>query len=140
MSADRLGAGAFARAWVAVLVALAALDALWLGIVARDLYRREIGGLMRESFRLGPALLFYLLYPLAITHLALLHRPAGALEAMLRAAVLGLAAYGAYNLTNLAIVRNWPFELSMVDWAWGGVVSALAGGAGWRATWGRASR
>ena len=138
MNAPRLGAADFARAWAAVLVALVALDALWLGVLAKDLYRREMGGLMAESVRLGPALLFYLLYPLALTHLALLHRPARALEAMVRAAVLGLAAYGAYNLTNLAVVRGWPFELSLIDWAWGGIVSALAGGAGWRATWGRA--
>ena len=138
MKGDRLEAAGFARAWAAVLVALAALDALWLGVLAQDLYRREMGALLRESFRLAPALLFYLLYPLAVTHLALLRRPAGAPEAMLRAAVLGLAAYGTYNLTNLATVRDWPVGLSMVDWAWGGIVSALAGAAGWRATWGRA--
>jgi uncharacterized membrane protein len=139
MTADRLGAADFARAWVAVFLGLAVLDALWLGVIAKGLYKRELGDLLRETLRLGPALLFYLLYPVAITHLALLHRPARGLDAMLRAAVLGLAAYGAYNLTNLAIVRNWPFELSMIDWAWGGVVSALAGGSGWRATWGRRS-
>ena len=139
MATDRLTASSFARAYVAVLIALAALDALWLGVLTRDLYRREMGSLMADSFRLGPAVLFYLLYPLAVTHLALLHRPRGAVEAMVRAAVLGLAAYGAYNLTNLAIVRGWPLELSLIDWAWGGVVSALAGGAGWWAAWRRAA-
>jgi hypothetical protein len=56
---------------------------------------------------------------------------------MVAPAVLGLAAYGAYNLTNLAIVRGWPLELSLIDWAWGGIVSALAGRAGW---WALASR
>ena len=137
MATERLNAAGFARAYVAVLIALAALDAVWLGVLTKDLYRREMGALMAESFRLGPAVLFYLLYPAALTHLALLHRPAGAIEAMVRSAVLGLAAYGAYNLTNLAVVRGWPLELSLIDWAWGGVVSALSGGAGWWAAWRR---
>ena len=139
MATERLTPASFVRAYVAVLIALAALDALWLGVLSRDLYRGEMGVLMAESFRVGPVALFYLLYPLALTYLALLHRPAGALEAMVRAAVLGLAAYGAYNLTNLAIVRGWPLELSLIDWAWGGIVSALAGVAGWWAAWRRAA-
>jgi len=50
-----------------------------------------------------------------------------ALDAALRSAVLGLAAYGAYDLTNLAIVRDWPLRISMIDWAWGAVICA----AGW---------
>lgn len=140
MATERLSAAGFVRAYVAVLIALAALDAVWLGVLTKDLYKREMGVLMADSFRLGPAALFYLLYPAALTHLALLHRPAGPLDAMVRSAVLGLAAYGAYNLTNLAVVRGWPLELSLIDWAWGGVVSALSGGAGWWAAWRRAAR
>ena len=139
MAADRLSGPAFGRAYAAALVALLALDALWLGVLSKDLYRREMGSLMADSVRLAPAVLFYLLYPAALTYLALLHRPAGALEAIRRSAVLGLAAYGAYDLTNMAIVRDWPIGLSLIDWAWGGVVSALSGAAGWWAAWRRAA-
>jgi len=131
-------ASRFALAYVAVLVAVAVLDAIWLGVI--ELYRREMGSLMADSFRLVPAVLFYLLYPLALVYLVLWHGPTSAREAMLRSAVLGLAAYGAYNLTNMAIVRGWPVQLSLIDWTWGGVVTALAGGAGWWAAWGRGSR
>lgn len=137
MTTDRLTAASFGLAYVAALLALAVLDALWLGVVTKDLYRREMGSLMADSFRVAPAVLFYLLYPLALVYLVLWHPPSGALEAMLRAAVLGLAAYGAYNLTNLTVVRGWPVALSLMDWAWGAVVTALAGGAGWWAAWGR---
>ena len=137
MSGSRLTPAQFGVAYVVVLVAVAVLDAVWLGVITKDLYRREMGNLMADSFRAVPAVLFYLLYPLAVVYLVLCNAPSGQTEALLRSAVLGLAAYGAYNLTNLAIVRDWPVPLSMIDWTWGGVVTALGGGAGYWATWAR---
>ncbi|MEO8523702.1 MAG: DUF2177 family protein [Caldimonas sp.] len=124
-------------AYLAVLVAVAVLDAIWLGVLTKDLYRREMGSLMADSFRVVPAVLFYLLYPMALVYLVLWNQPAGWIDAALRSAVLGLAAYGAYNLTNMAIIRGWPVQLSLIDWTWGGVVTALAGSAGYWASWGR---
>ena len=133
----RMTAAQFAFAYVAVLAAVAVLDALWLGVLTKDVYRREMGRLMADSFRIAPAAAFYLLYPLALVYLALWQQPSGWLEAVGRSAVLGLAAYGAYNLTNLSILRAWPVGLSFMDWAWGGVVTGAAGGAGYWAAWGR---
>jgi uncharacterized membrane protein len=78
-----------------VLVVIVALDALWLGVLARDLYKREMGGLMADSVRLVPVVLLYLPYPLALVYLVLLSAPAGWGAALRRSAVLGLAAYGA---------------------------------------------
>ncbi len=138
MTASRLTLAQAGIAWLAVLVALAVLDGVWLGVLTKDLYRREMGSLMADSFRAVPAILFYLLYPAALVYLVLCNQPTGWLDAALRSAVLGLAAYGAYNLTNLAIVRGWPVGLSLIDWTWGGVVSALAGSVGYWASWGRA--
>jgi len=134
----RLSPARFGIAYVAVLIAIGVLDAVWLGVITRDFYKREMGSLMAESFRVVPAALFYLLYPLAVVYLVLMSRPAGWVEAVLRSAVLGLAAYGAYDLTGLAIVRGWPVSLSLLDWAYGGVVTAVAGAAGYAATWARA--
>ncbi len=137
MTASRLTLAQAGVAYLAVLVAVAVLDAVWLGVLTKDLYRREMGSLMADSFRAVPAALFYILYPVALVYLVLGNQPAGWLDAALRSAVLGLAAYGVYNLTNLAIVRDWPLGLSLIDWTWGGVVSALAGSAGYWASWGR---
>ena len=138
MTASRLTLAQAGIAYLAVLVAVAVLDAVWLGVITKDLYRREMGSLMADSFRAVPAILFYLLYPAALVYLVLCNQPSGWLDAALRSAVLGLAAYGAYNLTNMAIVRGWPVGLSLIDWTWGGVLTALAGSAGYWATWGRA--
>ena len=136
--AARLGAGQLALAYAAALVAILVLDGLWLGFVAKDLYRREMGGLMAEQVRVVPIIAFYLLYPLALVYLTLFSAPSGRGEAIVRGAVLGLAAYGAYDLTNLAIVRDWPLRISLIDWAWGGVISTAAVASGYAASWARA--
>jgi uncharacterized membrane protein len=138
MSGPRLSAAQFAIAYAVVLVAVVALDAVWLGLVAKGLYKREMGSLMSDSVLILPAVLFYLLYPLAVVYLGLFVAPTGWADAMRRSAVLGLAAYGAYNLTNLSILRGWPVSLSLNDWSWGCVATARAGTAGYLATWGRA--
>ena len=137
MSGSRLTTGQFGLAYVVVLVVILALDAIWLGVIGKDLYKREMGDLMTDSVRLVPVAAFYLLYPLALVYLVLFAAPAGWGEALLRSAVLGLAAYGAYDLTNMAIVRGWPIRLSLIDWAWGIFAAVVAGGAGYAATWAR---
>jgi uncharacterized membrane protein len=134
----RLEAGQLALAYAAALLAIAILDGIWLGFVAKDLYRREMGALMAESVRLLPIVAFYLLFPAALVYLALYAPPAGWGEAIARGAVLGLAAYGAYDLTNLGVVRDWPVRISLIDWAWGGVIGAAAAASGYGATWARA--
>jgi uncharacterized membrane protein len=136
--AARLGSGPLSLAYAAALVAILVLDGLWLGFVAKDLYRREMGALMVEQVRLVPIVAFYLLYPAALVYLTLARAPAGWGEVVARGAVLGLAAYGAYDLTNLAIVRDWPLGISLIDWAWGGVIGAAAAASGYAATWARA--
>jgi uncharacterized membrane protein len=137
MTGSRLRPAQFGLAYGVVLVVVVALDAIWLGVFARDLYKREMGGLMSDTVRVLPVALFYLLYPLALVYLALFSAPAGSSEALLRSAALGLAAYGAYDLTNIAIVRGWSVRLALIDWAWGAIAATLAGGAAYRVTWGR---
>ncbi len=125
----RLTTAQFGLAYLVALVVMGALDAIWLGWLARDFYKREIGDMMVESVRVVPAALFYLLYPLGLVYLALQPAPAGFGEAVLRCAVVGLVAYGAYDLSNLATLRGWSTRLVMLDMAWGMVASAIAGAA-----------
>jgi uncharacterized membrane protein len=109
------------------------LDALWLGWLARDFYRREIGSLMADSIRWLPAAVFYLGYPAGLVALALTPIPAGLGDAILRSALLGLVVYGVYDMTNMATLKQWSWQLAAVDMAWGTVVAACAGGAAWLA-------
>ena len=118
-------------AYVAAVLVMSVLDALWLGWLAKDFYQHELGSLMRAQIWLTPALLFYLLYPAGLVLLALWPLPLRAVTALWRSALVGLVAYGTYDLTNMATLPGFSARLALVDMAWGTVASALAGWAGW---------
>jgi uncharacterized membrane protein len=118
--------------YLTVLVVFTAVDFLWLGLVALDFYKKEIGSLMLEKPRLEVAALFYALCAAGMTILVV--QPALAAgewhKAILLGAVFGLCAYGTYDLTNLATLQRWPFRLTLVDMAWGTFLTAIASLAG----------
>ncbi len=113
--------------YVATIVPLAVLDALWLLVLAKGFYADRMGFLFQKSINLAPVAAFYPLYALAV--LLLVVMPAvthGAwVEALWRGALLGLAAYGAYDLTNHATIANWPVSVTIVDMLWGVCVTAI---------------
>lgn len=126
---DRPSLTNFGLAYVTAVVLLGALDAAWLGGIAKNFYRQEIGPLLQETPLLAPAAAFYLLYPLGLVYLLMTPFPESLAEAAMRSAVIGLLAYGAYDLTNLSTLRGWSWRLSLVDWAWGTLVTAVVGSA-----------
>jgi uncharacterized membrane protein len=118
---------AWTGAYLAALLAIGVLDAIWLGFVARDFYRTEMASLAAPEVRRLPAALFYLLYPAALLALAMAPAPADWTQVAWRSALVGLACYGTYDLTNLATLRQWSWSLALVDMAWGTLLSAAAG-------------
>jgi uncharacterized membrane protein len=120
-------------AYASTLASLLALDALWIGLYMAPAYQGALGGLMLEQPRLAPAALFYLLYAAGLVFLAVAPALRGDSwqTAALTGAVVGLMAYGTYDLTNYSILRAWPLGLSLADIAWGALLSGLAASAGW---------
>ena len=121
------------KAYAGSLVAFLALDAVWLGVIARGAYNRWIGHLMRESPLWPAAAAFYLLYIAGIVLLAV--QPgleSGSWKtAAFRGAVLGLIAYGTYDFTNYATLRDWPWTMVAVDLVWGTFLTGVAAAAGY---------
>ncbi len=119
-------------AWAATFIVMLAIDLLWLGVIAKSLYQQGMGDLMSPQPRLAAAAAFYLLYPIGLVIFAVW--PGVNADSVLRAAWLGalfgLFAYGTYDLTNLAVVRNWPVSLSFIDMAWGTLASGVASAGG----------
>lgn len=115
-------------AYAAATLLMLALDGLWLGLLAKDFYQQGLGHLMAESPRWLPALLFYLLYPLGLLYFAVLPQEPGVGlgHVLLRGALLGLFAYGTYDLSNWATLKDWPAQVAVVDMAWGAFSSCLA--------------
>jgi uncharacterized membrane protein len=106
------------------------IDLFWLGIVARDFYKRQLGYLMKPQVDWAAAIVFYLLFIVGIVIFAVrpaleADRPA---HALLYGALFGFFAYATYDLTNLATVRDWPLAVTVVDLAWGTI---LCGGVAW---------
>lgn len=123
---------AFIISYVATGLVFLALDALWLGTMASRLYRPAMGRLMADEPSLLPAALFYLLYVAGIVVFAV--QPAlGSgrwTTALMLGAFLGLVAYGTYDLTNHATLRDWPVVITVVDLAWGTLLTGVAATAG----------
>ena len=54
-----------------------------------------------------------------------------AARALLFGALFGLIAYATYDLTNLAVLREFPTFVAVVDMAWGATISATVAAAGY---------
>ena len=114
------------------LATFLALDALWLGVVARKLYSSQIGHLLAPNVRWGAAVIFYLLYITGLLAFVVLPRSgAPLLHVALLGALFGLIAYATYDLTNLATLSGWPVTVTLADLAWGTVVTGLTAAASW---------
>ena len=103
-----------------------AIDMVWLGLVAKGFYRRQIGSLMRSPVNWVAAIVFYLLFILGLVVFVV--APAMDHESWVRAllygALFGFIAYATYDLTNLATLRNWPLLVTVVDLVWGAALAA----------------
>lgn len=113
------------KLYLATLIAFFAIDMLWLGLIARTFYRKYIGFLMAPNPNWLAAIVFYLLFIVGILVFVVLPGlESGSLQSMLlRAALFGLITYATYDLTNLATVKDWPVIVTVVDLAWGTVLS-----------------
>ena len=117
--------------WLAIVLTMMALDVLWIGVVARPLYKRGIGHLTADQPNFVAAVAFYLLFAAGVMAFVVLPREAGEWHmAAAWGALFGFMAYMTYDLTNLATLRGWPLGLSLVDMAWGSFATGLAATAG----------
>ncbi len=111
-----------------------ALDLLWLGVLARNFYRSNLGHLLSPTVNWPAALVFYLLFIAGILYFAVV--PAldeGALGRAVRNGLLfGFFTYMTYELTNLATLPSWPIKVVLVDIAWGIALSATVAAVSYR--------
>ena len=122
-------------AYISTAVVFFALDYLWLTRIAIGFYREQIGSLMLASPNFAAAGVFYLFYVVGVVYFAVMPAvSAGSLvTALINGALLGLLAYGTYDMTNLATLKGWSLQMSLVDMAWGALLTATAAAAGYLA-------
>ncbi len=116
------------KLYLQALVVTGFLDFIWLGIISKKFYQAQIGFLFKNAFSWPAILAFYFMYAAALAIFVL--EPALKQQSLLRAvflgALLGLTAYGTYNLTNYATLKGWPLTVLFIDTGWGIFMTALA--------------
>jgi uncharacterized membrane protein len=118
--------------YAVMLMVFIACDLLWIGVIAQPMYQQGIGHLMTDQPNLNAAIFFYLIYPAGLLYLVpAIQRPMDKWrDVILPAAIFGFVAYATYDLSNLATLKDWPVQMSIIDMAWGtclAVVTAFAG-------------
>lgn len=104
------------------------IDGLWLAFMFKRLYVPNIGHLFNDSMAIWPAVIFYILYGIALNVfvvLPALKNNTGYLELLLLGLLFGMVTYGTYDLTNQVTLKNWPWVVTLADIAWGGALTAV---------------
>jgi uncharacterized membrane protein len=116
----------FLKLYIIALPAFFAIDMIWLGLVAKDFYRAQIGALMKPDVNWVAAIIFYLIFiaGLVVFVITPAMEKGSWIHALLFGALLGLVCYATYDLTNLAVTKDWPLLVTIVDLVWGAVLAA----------------
>ncbi len=116
----------FLKLYAITLPIFFAIDMVWLGLISKNLYQRELGYLMKANVNWAAGLLFYLLFivGLVVFVIAPALQNHSWVQAVLLGALLGLISYATYDLTNLATIKDWPVLITVIDLAWGMTISA----------------
>lgn len=126
----------FATAYGLTLLVFLAIDFIWLSAIAREFYTSQLKNILLPRPNFFVAGLFYALFCVGLVQFAVL--PAldsgGAARALGLGALLGLIAYATYDLSNLATLKGWPLQVTLVDIAWGAFLGAASAWAGYSLT------
>ena len=112
--------------WIAAAVLFLAIDMVWLLWLGRGFYVSEIGNLLRQPPNFGAAGAFYILYVTGLMIMVIWPavQAQSVQQALVQGALLGLIAYGTYDLTNLAVMKGFTTKIAMIDMLWGTVLTA----------------
>ena len=102
------------------------IDMVWLGLIAKSFYAKQIGYLMKTDINWTAAILFYLLFIVGLVLFVIMPavEKGSWVHSLLFGALFGLITYATYDLTNLATLKDWPLLVTVVDLAWGAVLAA----------------
>lgn len=116
----------FIRLFLIALPVFFAIDMIWLVLVAKDFYQKQIGFLMRPDVNWIAAIIFYLLFisGLVVFVITPAVEKSSWTHALLYGALFGLITYATYDLTNLATLKDWPVLVTIADLIWGSVLAA----------------
>ena len=122
----------YLSAYLTTLIIMLVVDIIWLSVLAKPIYQQGIGHLMANQANLFYASLFYLIYVFGLIKLSVapyaLTR--GIKKTFIAGAGVGFFVYASFDLTNLALLKDWPLGLSLLDISWGTFISGVSAAAG----------
>lgn len=120
--------------WLYIVTAIVffGLDVPGLRFLVKPVFERDVGALLAERVRIGPAAGFYAAYVAGIVYFASWPALVDAQpsKAFINGMILGALAYGTYEFTNLATLRGWTWRMVALDLAWGTVLTGVSAFAG----------
>jgi uncharacterized membrane protein len=115
----------FLKLFLIALPVFFVIDMVWLVLVAKNFYQKQIGFLMKPDINWFAAIIFYLLFIGGLVTFVI--SPAlekhSWIHALSYGALFGLITYATYDLTNLATIKDWPLAVTIVDLIWGSVLA-----------------
>lgn len=103
------------------------IDMLWLGIIAKNMYQKYLGGFLTDNINWTAAFIFYFIYVIGILIFAIYPSVSkdSVFNAIIMGALFGFFTYATYDLTNLATLKGWPLPIVFIDIIWGTILSAV---------------
>jgi len=101
------------------------IDLIWLGFIAKDIYSKYLGYLMADNVNWLAAVVFYLIFIGGVCYFVLYPSliDKNMTNLLIRAALFGFMTYATYDLTNLATIKDWPINITIIDLIWGTTLS-----------------
>lgn len=125
----------YIKAYFGFLLIFLVVDALWITLIANNLYQQDLGNVLLPTPNMLPVLAFYIAYAIGVVYLAI--KPAlnsgNARDALINGAIIGSLAYGTYAVTNYAMIDGWSARIAVSDILWGPFITALSSWAGYLA-------
>lgn len=115
-----------ATLYISTTVIFLALDAVMLNFHMQPLFSRHLGDMLAENIRIAPAVLFYLAYIAGLIYLVSWPAMKTGAPVIVPAAIIGAMAYGTYEFTSYAIMKNWHISMVLTDVTWGTVLTAVS--------------
>jgi uncharacterized membrane protein len=115
------------KTYIIALVVFFTIDIVWLAVVAKKLYQKELGFIMSPKPNWLVAIIFYLVFILGVVFFVI--NPAVAKDSWTYALFVGMffgfITYATYDLTNLATLKDWPVKITIIDMIWGSSLGAM---------------
>jgi uncharacterized membrane protein len=111
---------------LSVMATMICMDMIWLSI--NNTYHSKLFESIQHSplrLQIIPGIMVYILMVVAVIYFAVLPSKSKN-ESLLKGGYIGLAMYGLYDLTNLATLKKWTYEMTIKDMLWGTFLCSIS--------------